>query len=177
MAGIARKTKRYPLDMMDEEWVRIAQLMPEPGRMGRPREIEFCDAINAVRFLVRQGCGWRILLMHFGNWRTVYGWFGELARCVLFQTIHDVELMLDREQTGREASPTAGVIDSQSIEAPHAKTICYDAEKKVIGRKRHSAVDTDGCLLMVNLAPADISDSVGAQMILDAICKRWPWVN
>jgi hypothetical protein len=84
-----------------------------------------------------------------------------LARRFLFQTIHDVALMIDRERAGREASPSAGVIDSQSVKAPHAETRGYDAGKKIVGRKRHIAVDTDGRLLMVNLTPADISDSAG----------------
>ncbi|WP_373319334.1 transposase, partial [Asaia krungthepensis] len=69
-------------------------------------------------------------------------WFRELARRFLFQTIHDVELMLDRERSGRETSRTARGIDSQSIKAPHAQTRGYDAGKKVVGRKRHIAVDT-----------------------------------
>lgn len=69
------------------------------------------------------------------------------------------------------------MIDSQSIKAPNAKTRGYDAGKKVVRRKQHIAVDTDGRLLMVNLTPADISNSAGAQMILDAIRKRWPWVK
>ena len=116
MADIAKKTKRYPSDLTDEEWAVIAPLMPKPGRRGRPREIEFREVINAVRYLVRSGCGWRMLPIHFGHWRTVYGWFRELARRFLFQTIHDVALMLDRELTGREASPSAAVIDSQSVE-------------------------------------------------------------
>ena len=85
--------------------------------------------------------------------------------------------MLDRERQGREQSPSAGVIDSQSIKAPHAKTRGYDAGKKIVGRKRYIAVDTDGRLLMVNLTTADISDSAGAQTILDGIRKRWPWVK
>src|SRR5450631_1537736 len=85
--------------------------------------------------------------------------------------------MLDRERVGREASPTGGVIDSQSVKAPEAKTRGYDAGKKIVGRKRHIAVDTDGRLLMVNLTTANISDSAGAQMILDAIRKRWPWLK
>ena len=86
--------------------------------------------------------------------------------------------MLDRERAGREASPTAGVIDSQSVKAsaPGAQR-GYDAGKKIVGRKRHIAVDTDGRLLMVNLTPADISDSAGAQVVLDGIRKRWPWVK
>jgi transposase len=149
--------------------------MPKPGRRGRPREVEFREVINAVRYLVRSGCGWRMLPAHFGHWRTVYGWFRELARRFLFQTIHDVALMLDRERAGREASPSAAVIDSQSVKAPApGGTRGYDAGKKVVGRKRHIAVDTDGRLLMVNLTTADISDSAGAQAILDGIRKRWP---
>ena len=177
MAKIAKKTKRYPSDLTDEEWERIAPLMPKPGRRGRPREVDFREVINAVRYLVRSGCGWRMLPIHFGAWQTVYGWFRELARRFLFQTIHDIELMLDRERQGREQSPSAAVIDSQSIKAPHAETRGYDAGKKIVGRKRHIAVDTDGRLLMVNLTPADISDSAGAEAILDAIRRRWPWVK
>ena len=118
-----------------------------------------------------------MLPIHFGPWQTVYGWFRELAQCFLFQTIHDVELMLDRERQGREQSPSAEVIDSQSIKAPHAKTRGYDAGKKIVGRKRHIAVDTDGRLLMVNLTTTDIFDSADAQPILDGIRKRWPWVK
>ncbi len=100
-----------------------------------------------------------------------------MARRFLFQTIHDVELMLDRERAGREASPSAAVIDSQSIKASSAETTDYDVGEKIVGRKRHIAVDTDGRLLMVRQTPADISDGVGAVMILDAIRKRWPWVK
>jgi transposase len=163
---IERKTRRYPSDLTDAEWERIAPLMPSLGRRGRPREVDFREVINAVRYLVRSGCGWRMLPIYFGPWPTVYGWFRELARLFLFQTIHDIELMLDRERQGREQSPSAGVIDSQSVKAPHAQTRGYDAGKKIVGRKRHIAVDTDGRLLMVNLTSADISDSAGAQAIL-----------
>ena len=85
--------------------------------------------------------------------------------------------MLDRERQGREQSPSAAVIDSQTIKAPSAQERGFDAAKKIVGRKRHIAVDTDGQLLMVNLTPADISDSAGAQTILDGIRKRWPWVK
>ena len=175
MAKIAKKTKRYPSDLTDEEWEQIAPLMPKPGRRGRPREVEFREVINAVRYLVRSGCGWRMLPIHFGPWQTVYGSFRELARRFLFQTIHELALMTDRERAGREASPSAGVIDSQSVMAPTpGAQRGYDAGKKITGRKRHIAVDTDGRLLMVNLTSADISDSAGAQVILEGIRKRWP---
>lgn len=122
------------------------------GRMAR-------IARKTKRYPVRSGCGWRMLPIHFGVWQTVYGWFRELARRFLFQTIHDIELMLDRERQGREASPSAAVIDSQSVKASLAEKRGFDAGKKIVGRKRHIAVDTDGRLLMVNLTTADISDS------------------
>jgi transposase len=175
---MAKKTKRYPSDLTDEEWERIAPLMPRALVRGRRRTVEFREVINAVRYLVRSGCGWRMLPIHFGPWQTIYWWFRRLARRFLFQTIHDLELMLDREREGREASPTGGVLDSQTVKAPapNAKR-GYDAGKKIVGRKRHIAVDTGGRLLMVNLTPADISDSAGAQTILDGIRKRWPWVK
>jgi len=115
-----------------------------------------------------------MLPIHFGPWQTVCSWFRELARRFLFQTIHDLALMVDREQVGREASPSAGVIDIQSIKAPQGETRGYDAGKKIVGRKRHIAVDTDGRLLMVHLSPAGISDGAGDQAILDGIRKRWP---
>ena len=152
--------------------------MPKSAKRGRRRSTDFREIINAVRYLVRSGCGWRMLPIHFGPWKTVYWWFRRLARRFLFQTIHDLELMLDREGADREASPSAGVIDSQTVKAPApgAKR-GFDGGKKIVGRKRHIAVDTDGRLLMVNITPADISDSAGAQRFLDGIRKRWPWVK
>ena len=81
-----------------------------------------------------------------------------------------------RSRAGRARGQPLGGGDRQpSVEAPQAATRGYDAGKKIVGRKRHIAVDTDGRLLMVNLTSADISDSAGAQAILDAVRKRWPW--
>ena len=167
MAEIRKKLKRYPTDMTDEEWLVIAPLLPQPAKRGRPRKTELREVVNAIRYLVRTGCGWEMLPSDFPPWQTVYWWFRLFVRRLLFNTIHDIALMVDRERAGREASPSAGIIDSQSIKAPAAKARGYDAGKKVTGRKRHIAVDTDGRLLMLNLTTADISDSAGAQMILD----------
>lgn len=153
--------------------------MPPASRRGRRRQVDLREIINALRYLVRSGCGWEMLPIHFGPWQTVYWWFRRLMRRFLFRTIHDLALMCDRERAGREASPSAAVIDSQSVKAPAAGAERgYDAAtKKIVGRKRHIAVDTDGRLLMINLTPADVSDSAGAQAILDSIRKRWPWVK
>jgi len=177
IAAIEKKTKRYPSDLTDEEWSFIEPFFPKPNRTGRPRGVDFREIFNALRYLARSGCGWRMLPKDFPPWQTVYWWFRQFVRRLLFQTIHDVALMIDRERAGREASPSAGVVDSQSVKAPAAKERGYDAGKKINGCKRHIAVDTDGRLLMINLTTADISDSAGAQMILNAIRKRWPWLK
>lgn len=177
VAAVERKLKRYPTDLTDEEWSHFEPVLPKPGKRGRRRRIDLREVVNAIRYLVRTGCGWRMLPVNFPPWQTVYWWFRRFVRLLLFRTIHDIAVMMDRERAGREASPSAGVIDSQSIKAPTATTRGYDAGKKIVGRKRHVVVDTDGRLLMVNLTPADISDSAGAQMILDAIRKRWPWLK
>ena len=177
MAEIERKTKRYPTDLTDEEWSKIEPMLPGAARTGRRRGVDLREVLNAIRYLARTGCGWRMLPKDFPPWQTVYWWFRRFIRLLLFQTIHDVALMLDRERTGREASPSGGVLDSQSVKAPAAKERGFDGGKKITGRKRHVAVDTDGRLLMISLTTADISDSAGAQLILEAIRKRWPWLK
>ena len=177
MADIEKKTKRYPSDLTDEEWGRVAPLLPKPARRGRKPSVDLREVLNAIRYMARAGAGWRMLPKDFPPWQTVYWWFRRFVRMLLFRTIHDVALMIDRERSGRSASPTAGVIDSQSVKAPASKKRGYDAAKKIVGRKRHIAVDTDGRLLMVNLTTADIADSAGAQMILHAIRHRWPWLK
>ena len=177
MADLSKKTKRYPTDLTDEEWFRIEPLLPPSGKTGRKRSVDLREILNAIRYMARSGGGWRMLPKDFPPWQTVYWWFRSFMRRLLFQTIHDLALMLDRERSGREASPTAGIVDSQSVKAPHAEHRGFDAAKKVVGRKRHIVVDTDGRLLMVNLTTADISDSAGAQLLLDGIRKRWPWLK
>jgi transposase len=144
MAEIRKTLKRYPTDMTDKEWSVIAPLLPAPARKGRPRKTDLREVVNAIRYLVRTGCGWEMLPINFPPWQTVYWWFREFVRRFLFHTIHDIAVMMDRERAGREASPSAAVIDSQSVKAPMAEKRGFDANKKIVGRKRHIAVDTDG---------------------------------
>ena len=121
MARIEKKTKRYPTDLTDEEWERIVPFLPKPARQGRKPGVDMREVLNAIRYIARAGCGWRMLPKDFPPWQTVYWWFRRFMRRFLFETIHDVALMIDRERAGREASPTAGVVDSQSVKAPAAK--------------------------------------------------------
>ena len=149
------------------------------------------EVLNAIRTMVRSGGGWRMLPIRFApsqsdspkemsaelTGQTIYWWFRRFVRLLLFCTIHDVALMLDRERAGREASPSGGILDSQSFKAPHGLVRGHDAGKKIVGRKRPVAVDADGRLLMVDLTSADVLDSAKAQPILDAIRKRRPWLK
>ena len=182
MAGIARKSRQYPSDLTDVEWKRIEPLMPKPARRGRKPRVDFREVLNAIRYMARSAGGWRMLPSEFGPWETVYWWFRRFVRRLLFRTIHDVALMIDREQAdceqaGREAGPTGGVLHSQTVKVPFAAQRGYDGAKEIVGRTRHVAVDTDGRLLMINLTTADVSDSAGAHLILDSIRKRWPWLK
>lgn len=178
MARIEKQTKRYPSDLTDEEWAAIAPFLPKPCRTGSRRRTDLREVLNAIRYMVRSGCEWRMLPVHFPPWQTVYWWFRCFVRRLMFRTIHDVVLMIDRERAARAAQPSAAILDSQSVKAPAAGgTRGFDGGKKIVGRKRHIAVDADGRLLMVNLTTADISDSAGAQVILDALRQRWPGVK
>ena len=177
MAKIERKTKRYPSDLTDEEWAAMEPLMPGVCRTGRRRDVDLREILNAIRYMVRSGIEWRMMPIHFPPWQTVYWWFRRFVRLLLFRTIHDVALMVDRARAGR-AEPTAAILDSQTIKAPAAGgSRGFDGAKKMVGRKRHIAVDTDGRLLMVNLTTGDIADSTGAQAVMDALRKRWPWIK
>jgi len=187
MAEIEKKTKRYPSDLTDEEWSSVEPFLPKASPTGSRRRTDLREVLNALRYLVRSGCEWRMLPVHFPPWQTVYWWLRRMIRRLMFRTIHDVTLMIDRAQAGRNVQQSAAVIDSQSVKAPAAHgTRGFDGAKspqrgalsaEIVGRKRHIAVDTDGRLLMVNLTTADISDSAGAQALLDAVHKRWPGVK
>lgn len=97
MAEIARKTTRYPSDLTNEEWESIDPLMPKPPRRGHRIGVDLREMPNAIRYMARSGGGWRRLPHNLGPWQTVYWWFHRSVRRMLFQTIHEVSLMLDRE--------------------------------------------------------------------------------
>jgi transposase len=141
--------------------------MPAASRTGRPRGVDLREVINAIRYLVRSGCEWRMLPRDFPPWQTVYWWFRRFVRRLLFRVIQNIALMMDRQLRKRAPQPSNGVLYNRTVKTP-AGARGYDANKKIPDRKPQIAVDTEGRLLMVNLTAASISDSAGAPKVLDA---------
>jgi transposase len=168
-----RRPRRYPSDTTDAEWALLAPLLPVPagqaGRGGRPEKHCRQAVVDAIRYVVHNGCVWRALPADFPPWRTVYGIYQRWHASGATVALHDRLSALTRRAAGRTAEPTAAVIDSQSVRA--APTVPkasrgWDNAKKVNGRKRHIAVDTTGLLLEVLATPASVQDRDAAQPLL-----------
>ena len=122
MAKIRRKLKRYPTDMTDEEWSVIAPLLPGPAKKGRPRKTECREVVNAIRYLF-DGLRVEMLPSDFPPSQTVYWWFRQFVRRLLFKTIHDIALMADREPSGR-ASPSADMTAKPCVSRSRMRGLC-----------------------------------------------------
>jgi len=173
-----RGALRYGSDLSDEEWQLLAPLLPPPAKTGRHRHWPMREILNAIFYVLRGGCPWRMLPEHFPPHQTSYRWFTRFRDDGLWESLNHHLVMLDRERVGREASPSAAVIDSQSVKTteaggPHG----YDAGKKVNGRKRHALVDTDGRALVLRAHPASVQDRDGAVPLLQASRGAFPFVE
>ena len=111
----SRDGLRYETDLTDAEWSLIEPLMPAPHERGRPRAWPLREVLNAIFYVLRGGIAWRLLPNEFPPRTTVYRWFAGWRDTGLFETMNHLLVMADRERVGREASPSAAVIDSQSV--------------------------------------------------------------
>src|SRR3954447_6149500 len=148
-----RVCARYPSDMTDREWAIIVPLLPPARAGGRPRTVDLRAVVDAILFIASSGCQWRMLPKDFPPRSTVQGYFYAWRDSRLWETLNHLLVMRARELEGREASPTAGVTDSQSVRTTESGGLSgYDAGKKIKGRKRHIVTDTLGliysCLFM-----------------------------
>ena len=164
----------YPTDLSDAEWHRLAPLVPKPKAGGRPPKYDRREILNAILYVVRAGCAWRLLPHEFPSWRIAYHYFRHWRLQGVWKRIHDRLRKLLRKASGRAQQPSAAILDSQSVKTTErGGEKGYDAGKHVNGRKRHILVDTLGLLLVVCVTAASTQDRDGARLVLKVLAHHW----
>ena len=164
-----RNGLRYASDLTDREWQLIARLLPKPRRVGRPREVDLRVVINAILYILATGCQWRALPKDFPPFTTVQYYFYNWRDTQLWRRINRALVERARRAVGRKPTPSAGIIDSQTVKTTESGgPRGFDPAKRMKGRKRHLVTDTEGSLLVVQVHPADIQDNHGAVPLLKA---------
>lgn len=173
-----RDGQRYASDTTDAEWAVLEPLLPPVAGKGRPPQWPMRVLVDAMFYVLRGGVQWRMLPDCFPPRQTVYGWFAAWRDAGVWKSVNHSLVMLDRERVGRDASPSAAVMDSQSVKTVETAGPCgFDAGKKVKGRKRHAMVDTDGRLLIAQITAASVQDRDGAVPLLKASRRSFPFVE
>ena len=176
--------KPYPSDLTGQQWSMIENLIPQAQPGGRPRSVEMREVVNGILYLLRTGCSWQHLPHEFPPWGTTHYYYRLFRLDGTWESVHDRLRERVRRKAGRKPTPSAGIVDSQSIkcDAPRKKSCHgYDAGKmastafhaKTLSRKRHLIVDT--LVLVVGLAvhAGDVQDRDGAEIVLGEVAGRF----
>jgi putative transposase len=178
------RTRRrpYPSDLSDAEWALLEPLLASPERRGRPPKWSARRIADAVFYLLRSGCAWRMLPREYPPWQTVYyHYFRKWRRDGRLRQAHDRLRATVRESEGKDRDPSGAVLDSQvarttGVGGPERG---YDGAKRLAGRKRHLLVDTGGLVLGVHVHTASLHDRDGGRELLSdescrGNCPGWP---
>jgi putative transposase len=158
----------YRSDLTDEQWEILEELIPPAKPGGRPRSVDIREVVNAIVYLVSSGGAWHLLPHDFPKWKTVYHYFRQWRVQGDWVRIHEQLYQWVRLTQERQASPSAAILDSQSVATATMvhPAVGFDANKKVKGRKRHVLVDTLGLVIVVVVSAASVPERQGAQLVL-----------
>ena len=168
--------KTYPTDLSDAQWTHLQSYLPTLKAEGRPRTHSLRDVLDAILYVLKSSCQWRLLPHDFPPWSTVYYHFRRFRLSGLWHRLFKVLHAAERKRVGKAPQPTVAIIDSQSVKSVEesAHPSGYDAHKNVKGRKRHLLVDALGLSLSVYVTSADAQDRVGAQCLLAGLKPLLP---
>jgi len=177
-----RSGLRYESDLTDEEWAAIEPLIPPARPGGNKRTVNMREVVNGLMDILSTGCQWRAIPKDLAARSTIYDYFERWTWDGTLERIHHTLYVKCREQASRQASPTAAIIDAQSVKSaekgganidPHG----YDAGKKVKGKKRHVLVDTQGLMLHAIVTSADVQDRDGGAWLLSTLFGLYPFLT
>lgn len=175
----------YPTDLNCNEWNLMSELFGDgtnKGQRGHPITVSKCAVVNAILYVNRTGCQWRMLPKEYPNWSTVYGYYWKWSRNGKWEQLNARLVKTVRVKSGREDQPSAAVLDSQSVKTSEGgEQRGIDVHKQTNGRKRHVLVDVMGLILIVKVTSASVQDAAGAMLLLQryfdlvkhSVYNRW----